>query len=259
MCLFSDFWAELTCLESLLPGKAFLRVSLPYLLRFLSPGPPCQRLGRSLETHRKYYSSVDSRGKQVLTLMRGHKSKSIGWGTGLGSCLLVVAIVFIPVSVKETLLLGEPLPCNPATAFQPLIWQGSSSLEDAFFHRHRYGRGSPQRGPGALEGPMHGHREETMQALMWYWCLWKNTPFTPAFTLQSGSRNRSPAPDLVCWKLFSPHVPGGVFISQTPVWLNAAVAQCQCPSNQIRATEDVTATAVLGGTRCAELGGGWST
>ena len=47
-----------------------------------------------------------------------------------------------PVSVKITLLSGEPLPCNPEaeTALQPLIWhaeglsfQGQSFLEECFF------------------------------------------------------------------------------------------------------------------------------
>ena len=55
-------------------------------------------------------------------------------------------VVFMPVSVKTTLLFCKPLPCNPAveTAIQPLIWcsegsfsQGSSSPEEGFFHRHR--------------------------------------------------------------------------------------------------------------------------
>ena len=53
----------------------------------------------------------------------------------------------VRVSVKQTLLSYEPLPCNPTpeTARQPLIWcsesminQGSSSPEECFFHRHRY-------------------------------------------------------------------------------------------------------------------------
>ena len=47
----------------------------------------------------------------------------------------------------------------------------------------------------------------------------KNIPFVSAFALQSCSRNCSPAPDLVLWKLVFPRVllSGGVFFSQTPV------------------------------------------
>ena len=56
------------------------------------------------------------------------------------------AVCVLPASVKKQLLLGEPWPSNPEaeTALQPLIWhseglsyQGSSSLEDCFFHRRR--------------------------------------------------------------------------------------------------------------------------
>ena len=48
---------------------------------------------------------------------------------------------------EKTLLLHEPLPCNPTAeaALQPLIWCSASfnssvscSPEDCFFHRHRY-------------------------------------------------------------------------------------------------------------------------
>ena len=44
------------------------------------------------------------------------------------------------------------------------------------------------------------------------------TPCMPNVALQSCSRNCSPAPDLVLWKLICPHAffSGGVFISQTP-------------------------------------------
>ena len=47
---------------------------------------------------------------------------------------------------EKALLLGEPLPCDPAaeTAILPLIWhseglssRGSSLPEECFFHRHR--------------------------------------------------------------------------------------------------------------------------
>ena len=45
------------------------------------------------------------------------------------------------------------------------------------------------------------------------------TPFTVAFAIQSCSRNCSPAPDLVLWKLVFPSVffSGGVLFSQTLV------------------------------------------
>ena len=55
----------------------------------------------------------------------------------------------IPVSVKKTLFLGEPLPYNPAaeTALQALIWCSEknksnvhSSPEECLFHRHQYVR-----------------------------------------------------------------------------------------------------------------------
>ena len=51
-------------------------------------------------------------------------------------------LIVIPVSVKQTLLFCEPLPCNPAaeTALQPPIWccssqysQGLSYPEECFF------------------------------------------------------------------------------------------------------------------------------
>ena len=38
-------------------------------------------------------------------------------------CVPIVASALLPVSAKNTFLLGEPLPCNavPTTALQPLI------------------------------------------------------------------------------------------------------------------------------------------
>ena len=54
----------------------------------------------------------------------------------------------------------------------------------------------------------------------------KNTPFAQALALQSGSRNCSPAHDLVFFKLDIQSVvfSGGVFFSQTPV------ASCTAPA-----------------------------
>ena len=56
-----------------------------------------------------------------------------------------------------------------------------------------------------------------------YRCLWNNTPFRRAFSLQLSGRNCSPAPDLMLWKPVFPRVflSGGVCFSQTPVWMLA--------------------------------------
>ena len=55
----------------------------------------------------------------------------------------------------------------------------------------------------------------------------KNNPFARAFAPQSGSRDCSPAPDLVFFKLVLPRVlqSGGVFFSRTPVSRRALASE----------------------------------
>ena len=76
----------------------------------------------------------------------GHENLWWGgpWIGGPYKSLWIVMIMMIPVSVKQALLLGEPLPCNPEaeTARQPLIWrseslssQGNHFPDECFFQR----------------------------------------------------------------------------------------------------------------------------